>query len=119
MLSIKVEVTEENANDGIPGEASCCAVAIALKESHFPDDHMHVEVNADGTIAILMDGEYEKDTGITPREELYTLYPDEEQEEEITDFIEDYDSTPCVDDYGKVKYFKFPYNFTFFRADDA
>ena len=119
MNTIEVEVTEKHANEGIPGEAGCCAIALAIKNEWFEEDHLHVEVNSDGTITILMDGEYEKDTGITPREELYTLYPDEEQEEEITDFIEYYDSTPCVDDYGKVKYFKFPYNFTFFRADDA
>ena len=102
MKNIKVEVTEENANDGIPGEASCCAIAIALKESHFPEDHLHVEVNADGTITILMDGEYEEDTGITPREHLYTLYPDADQEVEINNFIEDYDSTPGDADYSEL-----------------
>ena len=48
MKTIEVEVTEQNANDGIPGEADCCALAIALKETHFPEDHIIVEVNSDG-----------------------------------------------------------------------
>ena len=31
MKTIKVEVTEKNANDGIPGEAGYCAIAVAVK----------------------------------------------------------------------------------------
>ena len=119
MEPIKVEVTVENANDGIPGEADCCALAIALKEAHFPEDHIFVEVNADGTVTILLKGEYEEDTGVTPREELYTLYPDEKDEDEISDFITDYDSSGSTDDYDKVDYMNFPYYFTFFRTADA
>ena len=119
MESIKVKVTAKHANAGIPGEADSCAIAMAVKESYFPEDHMYAEVNADGTITVLMDGEYEEDTGVTPREELYTLYPDVKQEVEISNFIEDYDETGKVDDYGECNYFDFPYNFTFFRTSNA
>ena len=119
MKTIEVKVTEENANDGIPGEADCCAIAIAVKESHFPEDHIHVEVNADGTITVFMDGEYEKDTGTTPREELYNLYPDEKNIVEIENFISDYDGTAHIENYGHLDYFNFPYNFKFFRVTDA
>ena len=119
MKTMEVKVTTKHANEGTPGESDCCAVALALKESHFPEDHMHTEVNADGTITVLMDGEYEEDTGVTPRVELYNLYPDADQEVEICTFIEDYDGTPCVDDYGKLDYMQFPYNFKFFRTTDA
>ena len=119
MKTMEVKVTTKHANDGIPGESDCCAIALALKESHFPEDHIFVEVNSDGTVTISMKGQYEEDTGFTPKEELYTLYPDEEQEIEIANFIQDYDGTPCVDDYGKIGYFNFPYKFTFFRTADA
>ena len=118
MKTIEVQVTEEHAIDGIPGEADCCAIAIAVKEAHFPEDHMIVEVTADGAIVILIKGKYEEDTGITPREELYTLYPDADQEIEITNFIQDYDGTAQVADYGECEYFNFPYKFTFFRTAD-
>ena len=119
MKPIKVKVTSKHANEGIQGEADCCALALALKETHFPEDHIIVEVNADGSATIMMKGKWEEDTGATPREELYTLYPDEKQEIEIANFIEDYDSTCGVDDYDKVDYMNFPYNFTFFRTSDA
>ena len=119
MKSIKVEVTAKHANEGTPGESDCCAVAMALKEAHFPDDHLFVEVSADGSVVIKMKGKFEEETGCSPREELYTLYPDEKQEIEIANFIEDYDSTCGVDDYDKVDYMNFPYNFTFFRTSDA
>ena len=119
MKTINVEVTVENANDGIPGEADCCAIAIALKETHFPEDHIMVEVNSDGSVTVIEKGKFEEDTGYISREELYTLYPDKEQEEEITDFITDYDGTCGVDDYDKVDFMNFPYHFTLFRTTDA
>ena len=119
MKTIEVEVTEEHAIDGIPGEADCCAIALAVKETYYPEDHLHVEVNADGSITIKMDGEYEEDTGVTPREELYNLYPDCDQEVEICTFIEDYDGTAHTENYGHLDYFNFPYNFKFFRTTDA
>ena len=119
MKTIEVEVTKKHANEGIPGESDCCALAMALKETHFPEDHLFVEVNSDGTVIILMKGQYEEDTGTTPREELYSLYPDESQEKEITDFITDYDGTCGVNDYDKVDYMNFPYYFTLFRTADA
>ena len=118
MESIEVEVTEEHAIDGIPGEADCCAIAIAVKETYFPEEHMHAEVNADGTITVMMEGEYEEETGCKPREELYTLYPDEKNIVEVENFIEDYDSTPSDADYSELDYMKFPYNFKFFRPAD-
>ena len=119
MKTMEVKVTTKHANEGTPGESDCCAVALALKESHFPENHIFVEVNSDGTITVLMDGEYEEDTGVTPRVELYTLYPDAEQEVEISHFIEDYDGTPGDADYSKLDYMQFPYNFKFFRTADA
>ena len=119
MKTIEVQVTEEHAIDGIPGQADCCAIAIAVQETYFPEDHMHTEVNADGTITVFMDGEYEEDTGVTPRVELYTLYPDAEQEVEINTFIEDYESTPGDANYSELDYMNFPYNFKFFRTTDA
>ena len=112
---IEVEVTSENANDGIPGEADCCALAIAIKETHFPEDHIIVEVNSDGSVTVMEKGKYEEDTGATPREELYTLYPDIEQTDEITLFIEDYDTSSGVDDFDEIEYMQFPYNFKFHR----
>ena len=119
MKTIEVEVTEEHAIDGIPGEADCCAIAIAVKEAYFPEEHMYAEVNADGTITVLMDGEYEEDTGVTPRVELYTLYPDEKNIVEVENFISDYDGTAHTENYGHLDYFNFPYNFKFFRVTDA
>ena len=119
MKPIKVEVTSKHANEGIPGQADCCAVALALKETHFPEDHLQVEVNSDEGVTIMMKGKYEEDTGATPREELYTLYPDAKQEVEIENFITDYDGTCGIVDYDKVDYMNFPYNFTFFRTNDA
>ena len=119
MKPIKVKVTSKHANEGIQGEADCCALALALKETHFPEDYLQVEVNSDGVVAVMMIGKYEEDTGITPREELYTLYPDAKQEVEIENFIEDYDGSCGVDDFDKVDYMNFPYNFTFFRTADA
>ena len=118
MKTIEVEVTSKHANEGIPGQADCCAIARAVKETYFPEDNMYAEVNADGTITVMMDGEAEEETGVTPREELYTLYPDEKNIVEIENFIEDYDGTGMVDDYGKCEYFNFPYNFKFFRPAD-
>ena len=118
MKTIKVEVTEKNANDGIPGEAGYCAIAVAVKESYFPEDHLHVEVQCDGSIDIKMDGEYEEDSGVIPKEHLYTLYPNADQETEISNFIQDYDGTPADADYGELDYMKFPYNFKFFRPND-
>jgi len=115
---MEVEVTEKHANEGIPGEADCCAIAMAIKETYFPEDHMHAEVNADGTIRVMMELDYEEETGATPREELYTLFPDVKQEIEITDFIATYDKSSCVDDYGKLEYMQFPYNFKFYRPED-
>ena len=116
MKTIEVEVTEKHANEGTPGEADCCAIALAIHEQEFPgEEHMFAEVNADGTITILMDGEYEEETGSTPREELYTLYPDAKDEDAITLFIEDYDATGSVEDYGELSYMNFPYHFKFFR----
>ena len=120
MKTIEVQVTEKHANEGIPGEADSCAIAQAFHEQAFPgEDHMHVEVNADGTITVFMDGEYEEDTGVKPKVELYTLYPDAEQEVEICTFIEDYDGTAHTENYGHLDYFDFPYNFKFFRVTDA
>ena len=119
MKTIEVEVTEKHASEGIPGEADSCAIAQAFYEQEFPgEDHIHVEVNSDGTVTVMMDGEYEEDTGITPREELYTLYPDAKYEPAITLFIEDYDTTSSTDDYGKLSYMNFPYHFKFFRPAD-
>ena len=119
MKPIEVEVTEENANDGFPGEASCCAIAIAIKEKYYPDDDLHVEVQCDGSIDIRMDGEYEEDTGITSKVDLYTLYPVADQETEISNFIQDYDDTPADANYSELDYMNFPYNFKFFRPNDA
>ena len=119
MKNIEVEVTEKHANEGIPGEAGCCAIALAIKNEWFEEDHLHVEVNSNGTITILMDGEYEEDTGVTPRIDLYTFRPDEDDEVEITNFIHDYDSTPSDADYSELDYMKFPYKFKFFRLDNA
>ena len=118
MKPIKVKVTSKHANEGTQGQADCCALALALKETHFPEDYLQVEVNSDGVVAIMMKGKYEEDTGITPREELYTLYPDAKDEPAITLFIEDYDTTNSTDDYGKLSYMNFPYHFKFFRPAD-
>ena len=112
MKTLEETVTAENANDGIPGEADSCAIAIALKETHFPEDKIHVEVGAEGVISVLMEGLIEDDTGVVPREKLYDLYPSNESiGNEIQSFIEDYDGTGCVDDWDKVEYMKFPYHF--------
>ena len=120
MKTIEVQVTEEHANEGIPGEADSCAIALAIHEQEFSgEEHIFTEVNADGTITVLMEGEYEEETGCKPREELYTLYPDAEQEVEINTFIEDYDGTPGDADYSELNYMQFPYNFKFFRVTDA
>ena len=119
METIKVEVTEKHANEGIPGQADCCAIALAIHEQEFSgEEHIITEVNADGTITIMIEGEDEDENGCKPREELYTLYPDADQEVEINNFIEDYDSTPCNADYSELDYMSFPYKFTFFRPAD-
>ena len=118
METIKVEVTEKHANEGIPGQADCCAIALAIKETYYPEDHLHVEVQCDGSIDIIMDGENEEDTGVTPKVDLYTLFPIDDQEVEITNFIQDYDGTPVDADYSELDYMNFPYNFKFFRSAD-
>ena len=111
MKTLTVTVTKEHANDGIPGEADSCAIAVALKETHFPEDKIHVEVGAEGVVSVLMEGLIEDDTGVVPREKLYDLYPSDEDATELQNFIEDYDGTGCVDDWDKVEYMKFPYHF--------
>ncbi len=65
-----------------------------------------------------MEEKYEEETGCKPREELYTLYPDTKDEDAITLFIEDYDATGSVEDYGELSYMNFPYHFKFFRPAD-
>lgn len=115
MRTIEVEVTTKHANEGIPGEADCCALAMALKETYFPEDYLFVEVSSDGSVRIKMKGEPQE-----PRETLYTLYPDKKQEIEITNFIDDYDNTGGIEgDWDKIDYMNFPYNFKFFRIEDA
>ena len=116
MKIMGLEVTIDHAADGQPDDSSCCAIALALKDNYYPEDHMHVEVNSDGSITVLSDVPARDSF---KREELFSLYPmDEEEEDNITGFINHYDEAGTNVDYTESDW-KFPYHFSFVRKDNA
>jgi len=108
MEKMELEVTQKHAFDGQPEKSDCCAIAMALKETYYPEEHIKVQVNSDGSVDV-----YTYDYMSENKEDLCTLYPENSDEEDrIVSFIGNYDD---IWDTEEDYLWEFPYNFKFTR----